>query len=177
MVPIYTIDAYVTLVACASTSNILRRPDGSPCPGAIGNPDDGSSNGTLDGWLSYDLQLDDDSSQADTYKKILDSEGSCYDNVLVLILSILREVYEAYTLYSFFTYLTLQLHEIALHKEAEQREQELAKEEELRLEQMQKINALPREEREAARRQHDERQAADYRRMAAMNQSMVSSAK
>jgi hypothetical protein len=115
IVPVYTIDAYAVLLACtrkADFGELCTAPD-SPEPQnatAAGSWEDFS-----EGQCAICLHSQKDHAACNVANCLKDCSdtGSCYESPGVLFLNILRELYEAYTLYSFFVFMTLQLVEVA----------------------------------------------------------------
>jgi hypothetical protein len=132
MVPIYAVDAFGVLMTCQSTSVPMDKlcsigPADGGAIAANGTGVGSGSYGGLDGWVlsgTGDAGRPTDGGGVDggeTKCGHADQQhSSCYESgPLVMWLSILRELYEAYTLYSFFMYLTVQLIEVAAQRRRE----------------------------------------------------------
>jgi hypothetical protein len=118
MVPIYAICSFATLLACAGNEIPARCSGDAPRPATDSS---GSVGGTLDRdevqqrWLlsgAHGQPAEGHASHHDGGSCTMVGTDSCYEGAIGyfnLFLSLLREGYEAYTLYSFFIFLTLQV--------------------------------------------------------------------
>eukprot|EP01048_Picozoa_sp_COSAG05_P023523 COSAG05_NODE_5132_length_1256_cov_1.726016_1_plen_354_part_10 len=117
MVPLYALDSFAILVSCAKqldTTQFSSRCDTVPGSGSTAT---GFLGGDYPGMQNHPVADESQCFDRNNRTKPLvcnrcDENNSCYEEEAVLVLTIVRDLYEAYTLYSFFMYCTVQLIEV-----------------------------------------------------------------